>query len=55
MKELEELRNAMAWYKEKGIDCFQNEDDLYVNVGYISIQVSPAEIRYRSSLQTLFK
>lgn len=51
----ESIRNAMQWYKNKNIDCFQspfpdNFDSVYVCANGYYVQITTAEIDYRSEL-----
>ena len=53
MKKKERLIEAMSWFKEHDIECFLDDENLYVHVGLVSVQVSRAEIKYRSTLKQI--
>ena len=55
MTDAKHLQHAMQWFKEHDVDCFVDDTNLYVNVGFITVQVSPVEVRYRSDLQPFLK
>ena len=52
-----ELKKAQRWFDANGIDCYANDDQLYVYVNVLGrlheILVSTSEVMYRADLYDL--
>lgn len=46
----EEIKQAIAWYRSRGIEAIQVNDAVYIIVEGHEIEISTGEVLYRSDL-----